>query len=94
MTDRPNPRWILFVGGALVLAITAICWAQQAVQPDALVWPQFVVGELADGTTYEVELLIANTNPDQDWSGEILLADQFFFPANDVDIIDLVEDGT
>lgn len=81
MTYRPTPRWILSVGCALLLAaVTAICWAQQTVLPDALVWPQFVVGELPDGTTFEVEFLIANTNPNEDWSGEILLADQSFFP--------------
>ena len=92
MTNRPTPRWILPIAAALVLTITAICWAQETILPDALVWPQFVVGELPDGTTYEVEFLIANTNPDEDWSGEILLADQFFFPADDVDIIELGED--
>ena len=51
MTNRPTPRWILPIAAALVLTITAICWAQETILPDALVWPQFVVGELPDAVT-------------------------------------------
>lgn len=38
-------------------------------------------------------MLIANRNPNEDWSGEVLLQDQPL-PAKDVELIDLEEDGS
>lgn len=66
--------------GILFVTITPIFWVQDTVSSDALVWPQFVLGERPDETIFEVNFLVANTSSNEGWSGEILLADQFFFP--------------
>ena len=79
--------------GILFVTITPIFWVQDTVSSDALVWPQFVLGERPDGTIFEVNFLVANTSSNEGWSGEILLADQFFFPANDVDIVELDDEA-
>lgn len=73
---------------AVIISLPLPASAQEVNLETAVAWPQFVIGPLgADqspaGGSFDVELTISNGSPTESWGGEILMADQDFFPIDE-----------